>query len=108
MTEIMLKHIEKKDAVMSIFARAQQIYESESEYMKNPINVEKEVWNEELEYGFEEKEDAIYSLFEELFYSADKPNREELYKAVRFLLWEHHMTDQYEEIKKLDETDVRV
>jgi len=60
---------------------------------------------EEETYGFDQVEDAVFSLYENLFHS-QKINKEDAYKAMRYLTWRLTMGNTYEEIKELDELDI--
>lgn len=74
-------------------------YREKIEIRKNPINVEN---------LFLEEEDAIFTLFEELFESAQEIDRKRIYDSIKYLLWQKGMIRQYEEIIEMDETGLCV
>jgi len=69
---------------------------------------ESDLENMEIERSFRTEQDAIYSIYEQLFDSKEYICEEILLKAMKYLVFKKQMTEQMEEIRKMDVADVCV
>lgn len=62
----------------------------------------------ELQYGFDDEEEAVMALYSELFDSPCELDVKQIYNALRYLTWKKDITHIYDEIVEINEDMIRV